>query len=71
LALLESIMQALYKAYQRGEAEGDSSWYYDGSVAQELALVILDKADLIEHGIAIRGCWLTLKGVEVCKQVFK
>lgn len=28
----------------------------------ELALAILDKADLIEHGTAIRGSWPTGKG---------
>lgn len=35
----------------------------------EIALAVLDKADLIEHGTALRGSWPTSKGRELIKRI--
>lgn len=67
--------QILKKIYDESLKE-DGSYYYEYKdvsdhwlALQELILMILDKADLTEHGSSVRGCWLTDKGKEVCKKI--
>ena len=60
---------AIISEYAKGH-EGSRMVYFDELAKRlessereiELALQILDKAGLIEHGTAIRGSWLTKKG---------
>lgn len=37
---------------------------------RELVLHVFDGKKLAEHGTAVRGCWLTDRGLQVCEFVF-
>ena len=70
---------AVYLMKKMYEARiNDTSFYYEYKDKteleqdhQELMLHMLGHADLTEHGSAVRGSWLTDKGVEMCKILFE
>jgi len=74
-SLFNLFFDILAKLY-RAKLEGGSYFYeYKNKTEaetdlQELILHALDAHDFAEHGTSVRGCWLTDKGVELCKLVW-
>lgn len=67
----------LFDLYKASMTEGESFYYKYEDVTdefrlrQEAFLLFFDSIDWTEHGTAVRGCWLTVKGKEVCKKLFE
>jgi len=72
---IRTLLKELYNAHK-----ADKSFYYTDPKAQdrnlffdafrELILHRFDRKGWTEHGIGVRGCWLTDKGVEMYEKIY-